>query len=229
MPDSVLDSTGTPNTGSSVSDAAMPGKWAAPPAPAMMILKPAALAPLAKANSRSGVRCAETMRLSQSIPRAPSVSAAWRMVSQSDWLPIMMATGAGIRSILSGIQKHRPDYRIGPRFGKAWQGVRNGLSCLGESRQAFQSSHDEENQGARFGYGQTKQDRWQGAPDCSPARYPNRSRHQGVGSQKDCARRRQTRHSPPAGPTGAGTGADRRIAGLRRYRLSAGNSQPARL
>src|SRR6202020_2268861 len=59
------------------------------------------------------------------------------MVSQSDWLPMMMATRAGIRSILSGIQKHRPDYRIGPRFGKAWQGVRNGLSCLGESRQVF--------------------------------------------------------------------------------------------
>src|SRR5258706_15553454 len=27
-------------------------------------------------------------------------------------------------------------YKIGPRFGKAWQGVRNGLSCLGESQQA---------------------------------------------------------------------------------------------
>ena len=50
---------------------------------------------------------------------------------------MMIATGAGIRLILSGIQKHRPDYRIGPRFGKAWQGVRNGLSCLGEFRQAF--------------------------------------------------------------------------------------------
>src|ERR1700733_10791126 len=61
------------------------------------------------------------------------------MVSQSDWLPMMMATRAGIRSILSGIQKHRPDYKIGPRFGKAWQGVWNGLSCLGESRQAFGS------------------------------------------------------------------------------------------
>src|SRR3954447_8852957 len=39
--------------------------------------------------------------------------------------------------ILSGIQKHRPDYKIGPTFGKAWHGVRNGLSCLGEFRQAF--------------------------------------------------------------------------------------------
>jgi hypothetical protein len=32
-PDKALDSTGTPNTGSSVSDAAIPGKWAAPPRP----------------------------------------------------------------------------------------------------------------------------------------------------------------------------------------------------
>src|ERR1700687_2687069 len=132
---------GTPNTGSSVSDAVMPGRCAAPPAPAMMILKPAALAPLAKANIRSGVRCAETMCFSQAIPSTPRVSAVWRMVSQSDWLPMMMATGAGIRLILSGIQKHRPDYRIGSGLGKAWQGVRNGLSCLGEFRQAF-LAHD---------------------------------------------------------------------------------------
>jgi hypothetical protein len=33
------------------------------------------------------------------------VSAAWRMVSQSDWLPMMMATGAVIRSILFGNPK----------------------------------------------------------------------------------------------------------------------------
>ena len=64
MPDSALDSTGTPNTGSAVIEAVMPGRCAAPPAPAMMTLKPAALAPLAKAYSRSGVRCAETMRVS---------------------------------------------------------------------------------------------------------------------------------------------------------------------
>src|SRR4051794_21651516 len=110
----------------------------------MTILIPAALAPLAKANSRSGVRCAETMCLSLATPSVFRVSAAWRIVSQSDWLPMMMATGAGMRSILSGIQKHRPDYKIGPWFGKAWQGVGNGLSCLGEFRQAF-LEHDNEN------------------------------------------------------------------------------------
>ena len=47
-PVSALDSTGTPNTGSGVSAAIMPGRCAAPPAPAMITLKPAALAPLAK-------------------------------------------------------------------------------------------------------------------------------------------------------------------------------------
>jgi hypothetical protein len=48
------------------------------------------------------VRWAETMRFSQSIPSTVSVSAAWRMVSQSDWLPMMMAIGAVISSILLG-------------------------------------------------------------------------------------------------------------------------------
>ena len=43
--------------------------------------------------------------LSQGIPRAASVSAAWRMVSQSDWLPMIMATGVVIRSILFGNPK----------------------------------------------------------------------------------------------------------------------------
>src|ERR1700730_16293929 len=149
---------GTPNTGSSVSDAVMPGRCAAPPAPAIMILKPAALAPLAKANNRSGVRCAETMCFSLATPRAASVSAAWRMVSQSDWLPMMIATGAGIRSILSGIKKHKADYKIGPRFGKAWQGVRNGLSCLGESRQAF-LEHDPEKWMPVFGKDHAQKDK----------------------------------------------------------------------
>jgi hypothetical protein len=44
--------------------AVMPGKCAAPPAPAITTLKPAAFAPLAKAMRRSGVRWAETIRAS---------------------------------------------------------------------------------------------------------------------------------------------------------------------
>ena len=61
---SAFEGTGTPNTGSVVMAAVMPGRCAAPPAPAMMTLKPAAFAPLAKATSRSGVRWAETIRAS---------------------------------------------------------------------------------------------------------------------------------------------------------------------
>src|ERR671927_272364 len=50
-------STGTPSTGSGVSAAAMPGRSAAPPAPAMMILRPRAWAVRAYSKSRSGVGC----------------------------------------------------------------------------------------------------------------------------------------------------------------------------
>ncbi len=55
-PDNAFDSTGTPRTGSGVIAAHIPGRWAAPPAPAMMTWNPAAFAPLAKETSRSGVR-----------------------------------------------------------------------------------------------------------------------------------------------------------------------------
>ena len=40
MPFSALDSTGTPSTGRCVIDAAMPGRCAAPPAPAMITFSP---------------------------------------------------------------------------------------------------------------------------------------------------------------------------------------------
>src|SRR3989338_150187 len=39
-PDSAFDITGTPSTGTTVLAAIMPGRWAAPPAPAMMALRP---------------------------------------------------------------------------------------------------------------------------------------------------------------------------------------------
>src|SRR5579872_6362567 len=45
--------------------------------------------------------------------------------------------GGGHFLILVMNPKHRPDYRVGPGGGKMWQGSRNALSCLGESRQAF--------------------------------------------------------------------------------------------
>ena len=48
LPSSACVRIGTPNTGSGVIAAAMPGKWAAPPAPAMITLKPLSRAPRAK-------------------------------------------------------------------------------------------------------------------------------------------------------------------------------------
>ena len=51
-------------------------------------------APLANAARRSGVRCAETIRASWATPSLSSASAAQRIVGQSDWLPMTIATGA---------------------------------------------------------------------------------------------------------------------------------------
>src|SRR5699024_6520992 len=50
------DCTGTPRTGRTVRDAVMPGRWAAPPAPAMMTCRPRSSAVSAYRNSLSGVR-----------------------------------------------------------------------------------------------------------------------------------------------------------------------------
>ena len=60
VPCSAVTGIGTPNTGSSVFDAVMPGRCAAPPAAAMMTIRPRPSAPLAYSNIQSGVRCADT-------------------------------------------------------------------------------------------------------------------------------------------------------------------------
>src|SRR3954468_1493506 len=64
------------------------------------------------------------MRRSLAMPSASSVSAANRMVSQSDWLPMMMATGAVIQT--GSFHKSRSIRRI-IGLAAAWQGRRNGL------------------------------------------------------------------------------------------------------
>ncbi len=84
---------GTPSTGRVVKAAVMPGRCAAPPAPATITLKPASRADFAKAYRRSGVRCAETMRASKATPSSSRTAAAALMTGQSDWLPMMIATG----------------------------------------------------------------------------------------------------------------------------------------
>ena len=65
--------------GSGVIDAVMPGRWAAPPAPAMITRRPRSAAVRAYSTMTSGVRCAETMRtscahaeLGEHVDRAPA-------------------------------------------------------------------------------------------------------------------------------------------------------------
>ena len=58
--------------------------------------EPARLGLAANSAISSGVRCAETTRHSCGTPNCFSTSAAWRIVSQSDLLPMMTAT-RGIR------------------------------------------------------------------------------------------------------------------------------------
>ena len=70
----------------------MPGRCAAPPAPAMITSRPRPSAPLAYSAIHAGVRCADTMAHSWGTPRRVSISSAWRIVSQSDLLPMMTAT-----------------------------------------------------------------------------------------------------------------------------------------
>src|SRR5262249_13844929 len=85
-------STGTPRTGSSVCAATIPGRGAAPPAPAMMTSIPRASAEEAYSAMRAGVRWAETTAHSRGTPKRARVSSAWRIVSQSERLPMITAT-----------------------------------------------------------------------------------------------------------------------------------------
>ena len=64
IPPRALDCTGTPSTGRRVLAAVMPGRCAAPPAPAINTSSPRSCAEAAYSNNRSGVRCAETTRTS---------------------------------------------------------------------------------------------------------------------------------------------------------------------
>ena len=97
-PLSVLLSTGTPSTGRIEIAASMPGKCAAPPAPAMISSSPRPSASRPYWKSRSGVRWAETTFVSTGMPSSRKTSAACRIVSQSDLLPMTTPT-RGVRGI----------------------------------------------------------------------------------------------------------------------------------
>ena len=100
-PRSTADSTGTPITGSAVCAATMPGRWAAPPAPAITTRTPRPAAAVANSASNAGVRWADTTRHSRGTPNSASVASACRIVAQSDVLPITTATN-GTGSAMPG-------------------------------------------------------------------------------------------------------------------------------
>jgi hypothetical protein len=70
----------------------MPGRWAAPPAPAMSTLRPRAAAVCPYSSIRCGVRWAETTRTSAGTPNSARASAAARIVLRSESLPMTTPT-----------------------------------------------------------------------------------------------------------------------------------------
>lgn len=88
MPSRYFSGTGTPMTGSGVTEASMPGRWAAPPAPAMIALspRPAACSPYAIISR--GIRCADTTSTSYGISNSSSAWAAASMTGQSESEPM---------------------------------------------------------------------------------------------------------------------------------------------
>ena len=100
-PFSRRDFTGTPSTGKRVFAAVMPGRCAAPPAPAIITSRPRSTALDAYSNSRSGVRWAETTRTSNPTPRASRVVVVCDIVGQSDLDPMMTPTNGFIAALYS--------------------------------------------------------------------------------------------------------------------------------
>jgi hypothetical protein len=98
-PLSAFDSTGTPITGSVVFAAVIPGRCAAPPAPATTTSSPRFFALDAYSKSRSGVRCAETTRTSWGTSSSSRTAAACRIVSQSEEEPMMMPTSGCMAAV----------------------------------------------------------------------------------------------------------------------------------
>ena len=89
----VFDSTGTPRTGRLVFDAAIPGRCAAPPAPA---IRPAGRAPPPSPRTRRGGRGPvrrDDLLLERDLERLERL-AAWRIVSQSEREPMITPTTA---------------------------------------------------------------------------------------------------------------------------------------
>ena len=85
---------GTPMTGSTVMAATIPGRCAAPPAPATITPSPRSSALSAYSTSRRGVRWALTIVISQATSSWERISPAARITGKSESLPMMIPTFA---------------------------------------------------------------------------------------------------------------------------------------
>ncbi len=88
----LLDFIGTPITGKGEIEATIPGKCAAPPAPAIITNIPRPCALEAKSTIRFGVLCALTMVTSTGIPNSFRISTASCIICRSESLPIITLT-----------------------------------------------------------------------------------------------------------------------------------------
>src|SRR6266513_5928966 len=84
-----------PSTGNHVWAAITPARCAAPPAPAIITRIPRSAALRAKSVVASGLRCAERILCSLGTASSSRSWTEWRIVSQSDALPMTTATNAG--------------------------------------------------------------------------------------------------------------------------------------
>ena len=86
--------SGTPMTGRVWCAATAPARCAAPPAAAMTTFTPRPASPRDQSRTSSGVRCADSTRVSCSIPRPARVSSVTAMIGASLELPMTIATCA---------------------------------------------------------------------------------------------------------------------------------------
>lgn len=92
MPSRWRSGTGTPITGSGVTLASMPGRCAAPPAPAMTTRRPRSAAVEPQAIISCGIRWAETTSASYPTPNSSRAFAASSITGQSESEPMTRPT-----------------------------------------------------------------------------------------------------------------------------------------
>mmetsp|Transcript_693 Transcript_693/g.1403 ORF Transcript_693/g.1403 Transcript_693/m.1403 type:complete len:222 (-) Transcript_693:971-1636(-) len=129
-PLSVLVFTGTPITGTGVTAASIPGRCAAPPAPATITSTPLAAAPRPCFISLSGVRWAETTSTSVGTPKRARTATASAMAGRSLSLPITTETSGG------GAEG-RPQSPTGSRRSMVSRARRGRSSSAGEGAVRF--------------------------------------------------------------------------------------------